>query len=383
MYNEVGYATLIVFCATRPMKLSNMFLRCACRGIFMQDALNMTKRDDAVDVMLTVGIIFVVMGHNYQPPNFFFPAYTFHMPLFFFISGYLFSVKTSFYEKGLFLKKKITTQLIPYFAFEMLFVLATLLLQREDIFTSTNLSPRSLIIEPFYSGHQLPLIIPMWFLLQLFILNLVFQGIYWSNNRAFILFSSIPVVAIGLYMAKIGLNGKSGYELLAVRTCIAAIFFQMGIVVAMYKTIFSRTTQNPFVLFLCWMIVATAPAYLGVVDSVIVFGNVKNTKVLAPILTSAAIILIIFGLSQLAARAIDVKHFFFNIGRNSFWIMSLHLSGFFILNVLFYKLGLIERGKLNDIYFNFNPEKYFVLYLSFGLVFPLVIAQLLRNLRKS
>ena len=47
-------------------------------------------RDKSVDIMLAFGILFVVMGHNYQLPWLFFPAYTFHMPLFFFISGYLF-----------------------------------------------------------------------------------------------------------------------------------------------------------------------------------------------------------------------------------------------------------------------------------------------------
>ena len=77
---------------------------------------DMNKRVEWIDIAKGYGILCVIIGHLPLP---FFRAlrgeiYTFHMPLFFFLSGCVFSVnKYNFKE---FLKRKIKTIVVPYFA---------------------------------------------------------------------------------------------------------------------------------------------------------------------------------------------------------------------------------------------------------------------------
>ena len=68
-------------------------------------------------ILQTIGIILVVLGHKGGINLFtdWFPIYSFHMPLFIFISGYFYKTNS---ESNLiaFIKNKSKRLLIPYFA---------------------------------------------------------------------------------------------------------------------------------------------------------------------------------------------------------------------------------------------------------------------------
>lgn len=68
------------------------------------------KRHVELDILKGIGIILVVIGHNINDKTFIF---TFHMPLFFLISGFLFSPKSP----KTYLKKSAVRLLIPYVCF--------------------------------------------------------------------------------------------------------------------------------------------------------------------------------------------------------------------------------------------------------------------------
>jgi len=48
------------------------------------------KRIEWADTLKAIGIFFVVLGHNVLPAEMYKYIFSFHVPLFFFISGYLF-----------------------------------------------------------------------------------------------------------------------------------------------------------------------------------------------------------------------------------------------------------------------------------------------------
>ncbi len=78
-----------------------------------------SKRLDFLDIAKGIGIILVVLGHTYRGNGLNIFIYSFHMPLFFFISGLLYNQKkyaTTFF----FLKNKIRTLLLPYASFYIL-----------------------------------------------------------------------------------------------------------------------------------------------------------------------------------------------------------------------------------------------------------------------
>lgn len=70
------------------------------------------KRIDWIDMAKGYGMIAVIISHICQGPLTLW-LYTFHMPLFFFLSGYVFSNKDNFFG---FLKKKARSLLLPYFS---------------------------------------------------------------------------------------------------------------------------------------------------------------------------------------------------------------------------------------------------------------------------
>jgi len=76
------------------------------------------QRDTSLDVLKGIGILLVVIGHVFGPPVSKL-IYTFHMPLFFFVGGYLSRPQTN--PLG-FSGRKASQLLVPYFVFLVLFL---------------------------------------------------------------------------------------------------------------------------------------------------------------------------------------------------------------------------------------------------------------------
>lgn len=120
------------------------------------------KRENWIDVLKGIGMIYVLMGHI--KPSLFFEIhiYSFHMPLFFFISGYLYN---NYYPFNIYLKRKIKSLLIPYiiFAFFALLVSAYF-----------NGSFFKLIEEFLFLNGTVGWNSPIWFLIVLFITEIIY-----------------------------------------------------------------------------------------------------------------------------------------------------------------------------------------------------------------
>lgn len=162
------------------------------------------KRLEYLDIAKGIGIILVVLGHVFMQNPLVIWIYSFHIPLFFFLSGYLFYFNK---EKRLsrFLYKKTRTILIPYFVYAIVFYLYWLLAERhlreqsEDV-----LKP---LIGIFYGIGKEPWLTfddALWFLTCLFVVELAFFLLMRAvkNVKALsvvLLFSSVVGYVIGKY----------------------------------------------------------------------------------------------------------------------------------------------------------------------------------------
>ena len=79
-----------------------------------------------IDMAKGYGILGVIIGHI-STPGITVWIYTFHIPLFFFMSGFLFNTN---YSLVVFLNRKIKALLIPYFCLAILIVFHELLFNR-------------------------------------------------------------------------------------------------------------------------------------------------------------------------------------------------------------------------------------------------------------
>ena len=141
-----------------------------------------TKRIDWIDAAKGFAILLVMMGHSDPPEVVMTWLYTFHVPLFFFLSGYVFKIKNG--ENFLsFVRRKIFTLVVPMILFSIVSILIDVIyycaiLQSKSIISIWKRIPRIFIngrIDHFPSVF--------WFLSCLFVSEIIFFFLYRLRNR--------------------------------------------------------------------------------------------------------------------------------------------------------------------------------------------------------
>lgn len=334
-------------------------------------------RDKHIDVMLFWGIIFVVMGHNYQLPWLFFPAYAFHMGLFFFISGYLFSIKETFKDKMLYVGKKIKKQLLPYLIINIFIGALTFWLSKSEIMIGGKFTLKNLFVKPFIDGHQYYLIVPLWFLLNLFLVNVIAQIINLKNTRKAKIIVFLIILPIALYLVYKGLNNYKDFRLPIVRTGFALLFFEIGILIKEFKDILIKIIKNPISIFIMWATVAILRNVFGKIEYAIVWGSVQNKFFIIPLITTLLIIFISYVICYYLAQIIKDDSWIIKIGQKTFYIMAFHLLIFFIVNFILYKLNFISIKQLSTYNFSYNAPQLFLFYQIPAIVLPVMLGILI------
>lgn len=157
-----------------------------------------------IDTLKGIGIILVVLAHHSLPVALDTYIFAFHMPLFFFISGYLFNLEKYGSSASKFARGRFNSLIIPYFCFALLTCLFYFLLD-------TGFQPGVTNIE-FFENNALygiysilyalgPMVSynpPLWFLTCLFVTELLFYGFakkyYWEPKKLIFLLGISGVV---------------------------------------------------------------------------------------------------------------------------------------------------------------------------------------------
>ena len=139
------------------------------------------KRVEEIDVLRGIGIVLMIMGHVGYGTMFHRFIHSFHMPLFYFISGYFFNPDSNVCN---FIIKKTKTLLLPYAVFAVLHL---------GIWILLNPAKQSLIFEMicniifFPNADIYPIAGGLWFLVSLYITELiVFLAVRKNDNYFFL-----------------------------------------------------------------------------------------------------------------------------------------------------------------------------------------------------
>jgi len=127
----------------------------------------MSKRIEYLDIAKGIGILLVVLGHNdFEVISLFVQRliYSFHMPLFFFLSGYFLNTAVPFFD---FVKKRFNTLLKPFFFTIFLIYFTSVSFEKMGFNTAITRTVKSL----YGSGHYLDWV-QLWFLPHLFVVSL-------------------------------------------------------------------------------------------------------------------------------------------------------------------------------------------------------------------
>lgn len=139
------------------------------------------KRKNWIDWMKSVGMLVIIWGHAF-PTGLTSFIYSFNVPLFFIISGYLFKKETS---TGTFFKKNLYSLIIPY-------LLLCLIKDFSHITKHWNNFAELMncpigILTGFHTFNDAPAAKNLWFVYTLFILKIIFQFVDNRNRNMLLL----------------------------------------------------------------------------------------------------------------------------------------------------------------------------------------------------
>ncbi len=133
------------------------------------------KENRRMRLLTALGIILTVAGHcdaNYLSIKDLFPYYSFHVYIFLFVAGYFYKSED---EKDLkaYVCRKAKSLLLPYFIWNLIYGAVSTVLVHNGIFIGGTLTLKNIFLEPILGGHQFMLNFPAWFVVALFVVEMM------------------------------------------------------------------------------------------------------------------------------------------------------------------------------------------------------------------
>lgn len=363
------------------------------RGIRMQER-NIKemqgKTNKKMLILSCIGIIIVVLGHSADQISLvsnIFKYYSFHMVLFVFISGYFYKPENEdkLWGKEGYILKKIKRLVIPYFMWNLIYGIIV------NIFKSLNIISygepinfNSLFVKPWITGHQFILNLASWFLLALFIVNILYILIrkiftkikLWNDYVA--VFVTLMGAITCVYLSKQNLRQE---YIPILRTGFFLFFYQFGYI---YKTkIENKLRINAALyLFLLIMVQLIILKVDGKISNRVVFMSFDSKMIITPIIVGLTGILFWTKISEILEPSLGNSKVVNYIGNNTFDIMLHHLFCMFLINVIIFKISTllhldgfnVERFKTTIYYcYTAGLAQVQILYTFCIITIPLIV----------
>lgn len=358
------------------------------------------KINPSFRILSAFAIIFVVAGHadfGVFDIAGMFPYYSFHVGVFAFVSGYFYREESESNIKN-YLLKKAKHLLLPYFGWNLFYGLFTTLLRYLGFGIGNPITLKTFFIDPFLGGHQYGLNFAAWFVPVLFIIelaNVVMRKVLDMIHLKKEWFIFAASLLVGMVVVWLSIQGKvwGYYRHIG---CILFLFpiYQGG---QFYKKVLEGYVDK---LSLPWYF--TIVLIIQYIVLLFTRGQVAYSTVwcsgflhnpLVPYVTTFMGIAFWLGIARLLVPVWKPGNLLDQIGKNTFSIMMHHVSGFLVLNTLFFVLfraGICFQDFDMFMYMNSYEYKYLPLgmengkwlYLLFGIGISLFINSISRKIIK-
>lgn len=274
------------------------------------------KRIGWIDLLKGLGIILVLIGHVSENKYINKFIYYFHMPLFFFISGYLFNI-----NKKDFAKRKYDSLLKPYFIFGFFSFVYWMAIER-FLRNQSELNALKIGFNLFLAkggNDNFIYNVSLWFLPCLFSVEVIF----WSFNKLLkkSKYTNIILIIISIFSMKYFMR-KLEYRLyfcLDTALCVLS-FYSFGNIFKSQNM--EKIIENKHVLIKSLIVILgiIVLVYYSIYGNNIDYNNLKFNSILETYVTAIAGIMITILISSL----IKGNFFLAWLGRNSLLILVLH-----------------------------------------------------------
>lgn len=297
----------------------------------------MNNRLNWIDVAKGIGMILVIAGHVQTVPVVKGIIYSFHMPLFFFISGFLYKAE-NYKRFSVLLKNKAKTLLVPYVIFAVVSYAIYFIWERKVLETDDWSGP--LIGFLLSNSSALSLNTPLWFLTCLFVVHIYYFFIQKVNNKKLVVLV-IPVALIvvaEIYRTQI----ETPLPWSAHTAIMGTLFFHIGVVVKRFKTFecFKNNALDWSILFM----------------SLCVGGSLLNNKVMRPDMLGDIynnmflyVPTALFGICAvcLLSQTISSRSISF-VGRHTLTFLGLQMNAIFLINYVNGEIRARHFYEVND-----------------------------------
>ena len=313
------------------------------------------KSNKQMMILSFLGIIFVVAGHTWDQLNLFnniFPFYSFHMALFVFISGYFYKEKyeDNIFSKNGYIVKKIKTFLVPYFIWNFLYGLLVLFLKNINLIEfGDSFNVKSIFIRPWIDGHQFHLNIPSWFLLSLFLVNIIYLFIKLLLRKLKIYndyFLLLFFLAVGLICIHFSFATHSDLLIQPLRIGVFLFFYQFGIVYKKHEGIFNFNFWKLLAVLLIQLIIIKIDTNISYEISLMTF---HCKYIFTPILCGITAIIFWSMISQILVPYFKDNKYVNYVSSHTKEIMFHHTFWIFAINTLFYLISNILHLSSFDV----------------------------------
>lgn len=337
----------------------------------------------AMDYLKAVGIVLVVIGHYPLSPFNVITPYMFHMPLFFFIGGVLFSGKKNTRDIIYSILKKYVAYII--YTYVAIGVIATVFKLLFNISIGAPFSDMGVQVILSFTNNfsQNPFFVVAWFLLAYALIMLCFHfiitGLSFLGGKFFISSFALAIcvcigwLGISVFPNEFKSGGGQVYNLLS-QVSVGLMFYCIGFVLKEY--IWSYV--NVWVCLGLFSLLYVLEQY-GLVSPYTMSQSDYPHGLISVLLST--MICIYLTLSFVVVLSCFVKdRAIAHIGRESKVIMSYHLLSFVVIDIVVSSFGLLDMSYVNV--FNHYAEKWtWPIYISGGVAIPLLGLWIYENLK--
>lgn len=330
-----------------------------------------------ISVAKALCIILMVVGHSGVPDKISAFIYLFHMPAFFFVSGYLFNEKY-FDDSITFVKKRFKGLYIPFVKYSLIFMLlhnlfayiglydTSYLLNDYQymIFHILSLTRTEQLLGGYWFLHEL-LYASLFSLLLLKILRLIFR------NTSITVLSSFAT-AIFVVLAFIFSIIRYKIPTIGAQTFLASAFYLSGYC---FRRLNVFAKKNLVVGLFCFIALAFIAPFFSC--------DMQGAKGLKLILYFAIALIGIYGTIQISSAIKGkVVRVFDYIGNHTLDILTYHFISFKFVSAIKILVFGLSWNMLSDfpIIREYNGI-FFIVYCIVGVAFPLAFGLLLSRLK--
>ena len=270
------------------------------------------KRINWIDQAKGIGILLVVIGHMNIPQELSKIIFSFHMPLFFFISGYLYNEKKYSVNFENVFYSKLKSLVWPFITFTIFYLILSVFINQNSIINSFD-------YVNFFKGNR-SLNTPLWFLTALFSTEIIFSQIIRFFNIRKAIFLILLILIIGFFNA---IFWRYSFFLNIDIALVTILFFLVGWLFKKYnwgKSIFKKGRTLLYIIIAAIILLLTSLTN----EKINILENIYGNLILM-------LLAVIFGISLTILLAKQILNFKFlrivfeYFGKNSLIILGVHI----------------------------------------------------------